>query len=105
MSGIEQAAWGAGGGTAAYVTIFLLPSLVALYSGSDTKSVNLKRLVGMALLYVVFASFGGVAAALMAETDSNKRELFFYGLGWQGIFKGALDTVGSTVPGPDIDTN
>jgi hypothetical protein len=84
--------WGAVGGAAGYALVFLLPWLTAVAKGEVSLDFSWTRLLGVIGLFFVYISLGGVAALLVGEASEIKHAIA-YGLGFEGVLKGAAEAI------------
>ena len=90
MSGIETFAWGVLGAFLGYIFIFLLPQLRPIYNGSLI--FNFRRIMVALLAVLILIACGGLLAVAMGDA-SHPKHAIFYGAGWEGFFKGGLETL------------
>lgn len=87
--------WGALGGLAGYAVAFLLPWMSQLARGEIQLEVTWGRLLGLFGVMSMYVGLGGVAAVLVGDALEVKHALA-YGLGFEGILKGAIEVRSSS---------
>jgi hypothetical protein len=84
--------WGCLGGFSGYLTIFVLPELVALY-GASSFSFNFGRILIAAAIGLIWVGVGGVAALAAHASGDDVKQAIAYGAGGLAIVGGFVKGV------------
>ncbi len=93
LSGSATFLWGAVGGATGYLLVFMLPWLTRIAKDEVEVNFSWPRLLSVIGLFLVYVALGGVAALFVGEATEAKHAIT-YGLGFEGILKGASEAMG-----------
>lgn len=82
--------YGSLGAVVALLVVQVLPWAVRLAKGADFQ-ITLPRVLGAGLVFLIFVVAGGVVAMLVGDAEHPKQAIA-YGLGWQGLIGGFLQS-------------
>ena len=94
MGDAETFWWGIVGAMMSYSVVFLTPNIPALLA--EDLELRPRRIFLFGLVMTFLVGLGGLLAVAMGDALQPKHALF-YGAGWEGLFKGGVETTRQAV--------
>jgi len=92
LTDLATVLWGSVGGFVAWIVVFALPELQAIWVGGEDVHITLGRVLVAFLIAAGWVALGGVAAFLVGDATEVKHALA-YGIAAEGIVGGLARVV------------